>query len=423
MKIFRIVVVALLPFMVSCSTIQKSIIGLESKYQYNAGFYLLDPATNKVLIDYKSDRYFTPASNTKVYTLYAANTILPDSIPAFKYVKTDSALLVWGLSDPSFLNSLLPHSNAYSFLANQKKIQLSTANFVGDRFGNGWAWDDYNGGYSQELSGFPIYGNSVNFDVDSVSQALVINPPIFKDSVSIIKGEKYKVQRQEKTNVFEVVASDCDDCERLRPIHFSELTLQRLLQDTLKIPVEINNVPLPLTAQTFYSIPKDSVLKVMMQQSDNFMAEHLLLSVSAMLTDTLSTNIAINHLAPKIESFVPNKLVWKDGSGLSRYNLVTPQNMVALWSQLYKDMGEERLFSLISEGGERGTLEHWFGAETTYIYGKTGTLSNVFSLSGFLIAKSGKRLIFSYTNNNFPVSSSDIKKEMELILRNVYEKY
>ncbi len=423
MKNFRIIVGVLLAFLASCSSVKKSIIALESKYEYNAGFYLLDPTTNKVLADYRSDKYFTPASNTKVYTLYAVNQVLPDSIPAFKFIETDTALLVWGLADPSFLNPLLSQGNTYAFLSNHQKMYLSHSNFEGDRFGAGWAWDDYNGAYSQELSGFPIYGNSVNFNVDSISKKLIINPPVFEDSISVSEGDKYSIQRQENANFFEIEKGDCQNCKRLRPIRFLGLTLQRLLQDTLNIPVIIKPISLPTNAQTFYSIPKDSVLKVMMQESDNFLAEHLLLSVAGELTDTLSTKKGIREVSKKMESFMPNRLVWRDGSGLSRYNLVTPQNMVTLWGQLYNDMGEERLFSIISVGGQRGTLTHWFKAETPYIYGKTGTLSNVFNLSGFLIAKSGKRLIFSYTNNNYLVSSSVIKKEMELILRDVYEKY
>ena len=408
----------------SCSPIQKSISELENKYQYHAGFYLYDPIAKKELESIKADRYFTAASNTKVYTLYASNLILSDSIPAFRYIETDTALIVWGLCDPSFLNNKLPQGNAYSFLARQSKIYISNSNSVAPRFGSGWSWDDYNGGYSQEQTSFPIYGNSVYFNRDSISKELIIRPSIFKDSVHLNMGDKYQVTREEFGNKFEWdTISNCTDCERLRPIYFGGETVNRLLSDTLNLPVYTRNISLVNSAKTFYSIPVDSVFKVMMQESDNFMAEHLLLSVAAELSDTLSTQIAIKEMNQRTASFMPDKLVWKDGSGLSRYNLVTPRNTVALWQQLYKDMGEERLFSLISVGGKAGTLEKWFNADTPYIYGKTGTLSNNFSLSGFLIAKSGKRLVFSYMNNNYPVSSSAIKKEMEVILRKVYEKY
>ncbi len=423
MKTVRFVSLIYVLAIASCSSIQKSIVKLESKYQYNAGFYLIDPSNNKVLEDYRSNRYFTPASNTKIYTLYAASMVLPDSMPAFKYVKSDSGLVVWGTADPSFLNPLLPQSNVYSFLAGADKIYLSSSNFEDARFGAGWAWDDYNGGYSQEKTAFPIYGNSVQFNIDRMDRSLVIQPAIFTDSVRIKASNKFAVNRQEFSNKFEWDTAQCNNCARLRPIYFSNNTTVNLLKDTLHIPIEIVSTPLLSSSNTYYSIPTDSVLKVMMQASDNFLAEHLLLAVAAVLTDTLSTPIAIREMDKKMEAFLPDKLVWRDGSGLSRYNLFTPRNMVALWAALYKEMGEERLFSLISVGGKSGTLEHWFGAEKPYIYGKTGTLSNVFSLSGFLITKSGKRLIFSTMNNNFPVQSSVIKKELELILREIHEKY
>ncbi len=407
----------------SCSSIKKSIIEVANQYQYHPGFYLYDPVTKKELITLNENKYFTPASNTKVYTFYSSLQVLPDTMPAFRYVKTDTALFIWGLADPSFLNDELMQSGSYSFLANAPQIYFSTANFKSPRFGAGWAWDDYNGNYSQERTPFPVYGNSVYFNLDSTTNKPQVQPSIFKDSVNIFAKDTYHITRNEFSNVFEWDTTACTNCERLRPIYFSNNTFIRLLSDTLKIPVEITNTPLPITASTFYSIPTDSVLKAMMQESDNFLAEHLLLSVAAQLTDTLSTKIGIREMSQQINTFVPDKLNWRDGSGLSRYNLFTPRSMVFLWNKIYDTIGEERLFSLISAGGKAGTIENWFGAEPPYIYGKTGTLSNNFNLSGFLITKSGKRLIFSYMNNNYPVSSSDIKKEMEVILRKVYEKY
>jgi len=406
-----------------CSSIKKSVLDVADKYNYHVGFYLYDPEVKKELININGSKYFTPASNTKVYTLYAANLILPDSMPAFKYIKTDTALYVWGLADPSFLNDKLPQGNSYSFLKEANKIYFSDANFNSKRFGAGWAWDDYNDDYSQERSAFPIYGNSILFNIDSVTRKLMVSPSIFKDSIVVKSGDEYRILRKEFSNQIEWDTTACTECEQLLPIYNSNKTLKRLLEDTLKVPTLIHKLPLRNSALTYYSIPKDSVLKVMMQSSDNFIAEHLLLSCSAQLTDTLSTKRGVELISEKINAFVPDKLNWRDGSGLSRYNLFTPKTMVFLWDRVYNEMGEERLFGLISVGGKAGTLKNWFKAENPYIYAKTGTLSNNFNLSGFLIAKSGKRLIFSYMNNNYPVLSSDIRKEMEIILKQVYEKY
>lgn len=408
---------------VGCAPIQKSIIELEQKQQYHAGFYLYDPVNNKELINTNGDKYFTPASNTKVYTLFASQLVLPDSMPAFKYVQSDTALHIWGLSDPSFLNPDLPQGNVYDFLLKAPKIYISQANFYSERFGAGWAWDDYHYNFNQERSAFPIYGNSVVFNKDSLSNQLQVMPSLFTDSVTVQPADQYTIKRSEFSNEFTWDTTACNNCKRISPIFFSNPTLVKLLEDTLKTRVFLNEQPIPNEVKTFYSIPTDTVLKTMMQRSDNFLAEHLLLSVAAQLSDSLSTEVALEQIGRELNSFLPDTVVWRDGSGLSRYNLFTPRNMVFLWDALYKQMGEKRLFSLISIGGEVGTLKNYFKADPPYIYGKTGTLSNIFNLSGFLITKSGKRLIFGYMNNDFRISSRELKYEMDTILKEIYEKY
>jgi len=94
-----------------------------------------------------------------------------------------------------------------------------------------------------------------------------------------------------------------------------------------------------------------------------------------------------------------------------------------LWQKLLEDFGRERLLQLISVGGESGTIKDWYIADQPYIYGKTGTLRHNHNLSGMLIAKSGRLLLFSYMNNHYQSSSSVIKEEMEKVLFKIYEKY
>ncbi|MDO7628847.1 MAG: D-alanyl-D-alanine carboxypeptidase, partial [Flavobacteriaceae bacterium] len=67
---------------------------------------------------------------------------------------------------------------------------------------------------------------------------------------------------------------------------------------------------------------------------------------------------------------------------------------------------------------------NWFkGAQKPYIYAKTGSLGNTYCLSGFLITKNNKRLIFSYMNNHFTKPSSQIKQEMEMVLEAIRDQY
>ena len=160
-----------------------------------------------------------------------------------------------------------------------------------------------------------------------------------------------------------------------------------------------------------------------MVDSDNFIAEQLLLQCAAVVSDTLKTEIAIRYATKNLLNDLPDKVQWVDGSGLSRFNLFTPRSIVKLWDKIYSTVPRERLFKLLAVGGKSGTIKNWYKAEPPYIYAKTGTLSNNHCLSGFLITKSGKTLIFSMMSNNFVSSSIELRREMEKILKMVYEKY
>jgi D-alanyl-D-alanine carboxypeptidase/D-alanyl-D-alanine-endopeptidase (penicillin-binding protein 4) len=161
----------------------------------------------------------------------------------------------------------------------------------------------------------------------------------------------------------------------------------------------------------------------MMQESDNFIAEQLLLLCSGVLSDTLKPEIAIRYMKKNHLSDLPDPPVWIDGSGLSRYNLFTPRSIVKLWEKIYMKVDQERLFNLLAVGGQSGTLKNHYNNNPPYIFGKTGTLSNNHSLSGYLITKKGDTLIFSFMSNNFTVSVSEVRKRMEAILKQLHNYY
>lgn len=386
-----------------------------------------DTGRKKILYDLNSQKYFTPASNIKLLTFYAGLKVLEDSIPALKYVVKNDSLIFWGTGDPSFLYSELPESRVLSFLKNRKEsLYYLPPVFTEEHFGPGWAWDDYNSYYSVERSAFPIYGNYAVFEFFPGKQIPASFPAVFERNLIPGQENSGRIRRSLEKNTFLYKPfKSAKGFTQKVPFKNSDELFVELLKDTLQKTVEILKIkPEDLyETKTIYSIASDSLYKRMLQKSDNFLAEQTLLMVAGKISDSLKTDIAISHIVEQHLNDLPDKPNWVDGSGLSRYNLITPRSMVFLLQKISDIVPSQRLFSLLPSGGGSGTLKNSYLAKEPFIFAKTGTLRNNHALSGFLKTKSGKILIFSFMNNNYPDSSEEIKKQMEIILKGIHENY
>src|SRR5690606_2318356 len=93
---------------------------------------------------------------------------------------------------------------------------------------------------------------------------------------------------------------------------------------------------------------------------------------------------------------LPDEPQWADGSGLSGYNMLTPRSVIALLKMIHQESPEENILKYLPVGGESGTIKNNYKADKPYVVAKTGTLSNSICLSGYLLTKKGKKLIFSF---------------------------
>lgn len=392
--------------------------------QNHTGFALYDISEKKTLLEHNAERYFTPASNTKLFTFYASLKTLGDSIPALHYQVSGDSLIVWGTGDPSFLNPDLPKSNVYDFLKNRtEKIYFSNDNFTGSFYGQGWAWDDYNDDYTAEISSFPIHGNVVRF-TGNKENSLNIQPKFFAEKTyNWSKSEKFSVQRDLGTNLFSYPAGKEIKATYQQDVPFKTGVdvITALLTDTLKKEVTLINKPLERSTKTIFSLPADSLYKRMLHVSDNMIAEHLMLLNADVLSHELNVSLGIEKVKEKFLSDLPDVPRWMDGSGLSRYNLFTPRSIVALLSKIHEIVPEERLFNLLPAAGKSGTLKNMMKTDVPFIFAKSGSLSNVYCLSGYLVTKKGKVFIFSMMNNNFTKSTAEVRREVVNILNEIHE--
>ena len=399
------------------------------------GIHVYDPASNASLFSYQSDKYFVPASNTKIVTCFAALKYLGDSVPAAQIIVTDSGTHVYASGDPTFLQPEYASHPLLSNLKNAKQIYLHSPDFTAKPFGQGWSWDDYDASYMPSRSAFPMYGNVVRFAKNEVQ--LTVTPSFFKDSVtglnaSINKG--FNVSRQMSGNQFFVKADTSKTKFEEIPYRTSNWTtapltleaslLSEALGGTKVIALDAaRETNAPATATKIYSRPLDSLLKPLMHRSDNFYAEQALLMVGKGLHQSFDDKKTIAYLLANDLADLPQKPSWVDGSGLSRYNLFTPQDFTTILDKMYKAYSFERLQNIFPTGGEAGgTLSSNYKKLNGKIFAKTGTLSGQVALSGYLITKKGKTLIFSVLVNNHTTTASNVRKAVEQFIQVLYSK-
>ncbi|MGI4020649.1 MAG: D-alanyl-D-alanine carboxypeptidase/D-alanyl-D-alanine-endopeptidase [Janthinobacterium lividum] len=394
------------------------------------GFALYDQDRQKMIYEANSDKYFTPASNTKLFTFYTALQMLGDSIPGLRYVTQHDSLIFWGTGDPALLHSVLKSTKVYDLLKHSpQKLFYSTANFTGDFYGKGWPYGDYNTYYQAEISGLPLEDNVAVITADAQGK-LQIKPAYLKMYLQLdtaFHRENYTVKRALLENKFTYpVGVVPTNFRQETPWKTSpELTLA-LLQDTLKKPIELINMKLPASAKILYSIAADSVYKQMLWPSDNFVAEQLLLVCASTLPGgILNTQTAINYSKKNFLNDLPDEPQWADGSGLSRYNLFTPRMIIALLQKIANKVGNQKLHGLLSAGGVSGTLKNAYKTDNgvPFVWGKTGSLSNNHNQSGYLVTRKGKRLIFSYLNNNFTRPAAEIRGEMVRVITEIHNRF
>ena len=429
------VLIALFPvvmFLSSCKTAavvsEQEAMSLNSMISENrifknsfTGFVLYDLIESEEIININGNKLFTPASNTKLFTLLAATSILKDSIPALKYYISGDSLVFMGTGNPTVMNSNLPEdSTIIDFLKGRKeKLFFSDINFEDQHFGDGWAWNDYMYYYQLEKSPLPVYGNILYlwYEGDSI----YVDPEIFRDKISFTADSVFS-WREYDLNEF--TAGILNDKAVLR-IPFKadrETIIETLEYATGKQISEFDDDPVDLKNGKVLMQPgHDSIYIRLLHNSDNFIAEQLMLMCSFILFDTMSTKKAIDFAISEFMPYLIDSCRWVDGSGLSRYNLFSPNSIIMALHQIWDKFGMEEIRVLFPELNidytEQGINEK------AGVYAKTGTLSNNFNISGYIITNRSNMYLFSFMVNHFLGSNKSVRKELQKILRYIIDKY
>lgn len=393
---------------------------------------LHDPATNKTLHAVNEDIYFVPASNTKLFTFYTAYKLLGESVNALNMVERGDSLIFWGTGDPSLLHPDFHGEATLKALQNTaRKLFFADNTYQVTPNGPGWSWSWYTYYFGAERSALPIYGNVVRFSRTEDNPSLTVYPAYFrKNTVPFPETTFSQPVRDQSRNLFQVPFhwKEGSTLNTDKPFLTSPLLTVALLEDVLGKSIQI----IPFDAvkgvkpTKVKGIETQQLFKQMMEDSDNFLAEQLMLLVSDALFDSLDFDAAVTYANKELLADLSAVPQWADGSGLSSNNKFTPRSIIELLDKIKKEVPEEKIFDYFPAGGSKGTISAWYKAdegEKPYIYAKTGTLSNSICLSGYLLTKSGKTLYFSFLHNNYPIPSDDLKREMERVLYQIHDTY
>lgn len=165
------------------------------------------------------------------------------------------------------------------------------------------------------------------------------------------------------------------------------------------------------------SLPLGNTLKLVNKISQNLHTE-ILLRTAARQQGRWATSDDLLKFPEEFYARVgiaPGDVVQEDGSGLSRYDMVTPRAFVALLLYAQKQTWFPVYFDSLPVAGIDGTLSDRMkkAGMVGKIHAKTGSVEHVRTLSGYADTPGGRRLIFSFLSNNESVKEHEVHDALD----------
>lgn len=429
------------------------------------GISIIDAARGKVLYEQHSDNYFPPASTMKLVTTAGALFLLQPEFSFSTSILTNGSvkgntlmgdLIIHGKGDPTLTISDLDEIAQQLAIASISGIKgdvvFDDSYFDTIPYGTGWMWDDLQYGFSAPISALSVNRNTIdiyltpgNADGESphITIAPAMAPVIVKNLATTGEGKDISVTAtlEDGTNVITVSGSlpagkgiqrytrsiHCPS--RFTAVLFSEALRRQHITFTGTVRRAKKTIA---TVDTLFIHRSEPLLKMLYdldKYSSNFIAEHILKTIGAEVIGTPGTSekgiqAIITYL--REHSIVSDSIIQNDGSGLSRYNLITPGQVTSILHYLYYSFacGPE-LMTVLPVSGADGTLRARMddAQMNRRVRAKTGTMTHVSSLSGYCATASGRILIFSIMMKDFPTGACHVRAIQDSIIATLIEHF
>lgn len=348
-----------------------------------AGILIYDPITRDTLFALNDTESMIPASNTKLFTTAAALSYLGNDFETSTKFYTDDDDLKDGIINGNlyikgFGNSLFGETDLLKTI--NKLKSLGVFKITGDVIGDDTYFDD-------------VYSRT-DWIPDEIANVTL--PPV---SALVYENNKTVVARKYKRRIRNYSVNISNP-----PLHIANVMRERLVNHQIEVEGKsiAGTTPANVHLLDDTRVHLTELLNIINKNSDNFLAECLFKTIGAETSgiqgnsfyaqQAVLTYIRDNGIFSKGTSLV-------DGSGISRFDQVTPAALVGVLENMYFDLVNfETFYNSLSIAGVDGTLRNRLIGTAAYknFRGKTGTLNGVSSLSGYLTTTTGDDLIMSF---------------------------
>lgn len=418
--------------------------------QKKIGIMVRSADTGKTVFQYNSKKKFIPASNNKILTSIAALSLLGKD---FRF-KTEfhlgggihsgvghGGLYVKGFGDPTIdteeLREIAGRIKALGITKIDGGIHLDGSYFDDVYYAEGWDPEWLGKGFCPPVTAISFNYSSAKIRISASrvqgAPATVrtepaefpfpirnrVSPALKRSGVRAEYNEQNElrisgyVSSRKKAETLELSVPD--------PFFYFGAALRRVLEESgVEVTGSIDRRRVPKWAGklfTHYSEPLATIIHEYNKESVNIIGESMVKVIGAKFLSTpgsweSGTRVIENHLRM---IGLNGDFSVADGSGLSRMNRVSPEDLTQALAKAYDDpdISEEFIASLPIAGVD-GTLKKRFRNLKGKIYAKTGYLEGARSLSGYAFGKNGRVYVFSIISNGM---GTKVKKLQNLLLR------
>ncbi|WP_405282927.1 D-alanyl-D-alanine carboxypeptidase/D-alanyl-D-alanine-endopeptidase [Gaopeijia maritima] len=435
------------------------------------GALVVDVETGEVVYARDAARRYVPASNQKVLTTLAAlERWGPDyrfhtAIEADGEVSPDGILvgdlLVRGSGDPTLseryydddehpLRMLVGELYDAGLRRVRGDLVIDALEWDGEVVEESWMWGDLAFGYGS-VGGVFVVGEGravVEARAGEAGGAAALHwtplgdPDRFVSAVRVVAAGddsdlSARIRRDgfgvEVTGTLAAHTSDTIELSVQDPVMEAGLVLRRLLSDrgidvdgrvrvlTDSLQCRRSGCGAGTVLAGLRSPPLIEIVQGILEPSQNWMAEQLLWALGRGEDGRAGWEAGTEAVASiLVDGFGVDSLdlVVRDGSGLSAYNLVTPRALVGMLQGVHRRPWAAAYASALAEPGETdSTLERRLEGLRGRVFAKTGTITHVNSLSGYIDTDDGRRLAFAILTNASGMRASQVRSVVDEAVR------